>query len=110
MPEMSDLTLLRLYVPPGTSVAPTICFTSEHSLGFFRSGTSTIANSYGTVDLSASIVKMGVMRMSSNTSVGVGLAAIGASAPAGLALISAANCWISFVTPDGSTVWVPGWK
>ena len=45
-----------------------------------------------------------------NAAAAVGLAAIGASAPPGLALISAANCWISFVTPDGSTVWVPGWK
>lgn len=110
MPEWSDLTLQRLYVPPGSAIAPTICFTSESSLGWYRSGASTIAQSYGTVDLSGSIVRMGVMRMSSNTSIGTGLAAIGASAPPGLALISAANCWISFVTPDGSTVWVPGWK
>lgn len=39
------------YVPSGSSIAPSFAFSSEQSLGFYRSSASSIALTYGTLDL-----------------------------------------------------------
>jgi len=41
-----------VYVPSGSAILPEFAFSSEASLGFYRSGTSAIAQSYGTLTVS----------------------------------------------------------
>lgn len=55
------------YGSTGQSVSPVMTFSSETSLGWYRSAASTMALSYGTVDLSASIVKMGATSNTTST-------------------------------------------
>lgn len=60
MPYNSGFTSLgRIAIPDGTALAPNSAFSSEASLGFWRSGGSSLALSYGTLDLSSSALSSG---------------------------------------------------
>lgn len=52
----STLTLATGLFADGSALAPSVSFTSESSLGLYRSTSSTLAASYGTVDLTATKV------------------------------------------------------
>lgn len=86
----------------GVSRSPTHTFESERSLGWYRSAASTMAASYGTVDLSATIVTMGAT--SNRTSTFSGSITVAASGYTGTPLMafSAVSCAMPAQVVQGS--------
>lgn len=82
----------------GTAVNPSWAISSESSLGFYRSGVSTLAPSYGTIDLASNSVRLSIRTLamasltSANVAVNEMVFAIGASGSS-LAFRSGGTMW-----------------
>lgn len=70
----------------GVSRSPTYAFNSERSLGFYRSAASTIALSYGTLNLTGGVAQFGVT--SNNTSTFSGSITVARSGYTGTPLLA----------------------
>lgn len=66
----------QFLVPPGSATAPSSAFSSEVSLGLYRSGVSTVALSYGSFNLNqARLVSMRTAASLDSTTLAVNEAA-----------------------------------
>lgn len=54
-------------LPDGTSTSPAIAFSNDTTLGFWRTGSGTIASSYGTLDVSSGGLALNRVAFSSGT-------------------------------------------
>lgn len=79
----------------GTAIAPTHAFNSEVSLGLYRSGASSMALSYGTLDLFTGAVNLSVATLAAATS----------AINNGLAVVFRAS-GLSLVYKSGSSIYV----
>ena len=86
----------------GVSASPPYTFSSERSLGFHRSAASTIKQSYGTFDLSASVVKMAAISASTVTLTGTLQVASSGQVGTPLQAFSSATCVMPAHVVQGS--------
>lgn len=56
------------------------------------------------------MVRMPGLHLSSETTVGTGLALLGSLAPPGITLLSGTYTWIAIRCPDGTKGYMPIWK
>ena len=84
----------------GTQAAPSFTFRSEQSVGFYRSGVSTVAMSTGTFNLATNAVRLSVrsLAMASLTSANVAVNEI-------CFAVGASGCSLAF--RSGGTMWYP---
>jgi len=81
----------------GSAAAPTFAFTSEASLGVYRSGVSTIAPSYGTLNLFTNAVRLSKNTVANPNGLNIGE----------LAIVFAAS-GISLVYSSGASYYIIG--
>jgi len=88
------------YHSPGSVLIPTVAFSSESSLGLYRSAASTLAPSYGTFDLAPNSVRLSVrsLAMASLTSLNIGTNEL-------VLAIGASGCSLAY--RSGGTMWYP---
>jgi hypothetical protein len=105
MPFNSGFTSLGVIgYTDGSAVAPSSAYSSEASLGFYRSGVSTVAMSYGTVNLASNAVRLSMRTLAAsavtvsaaqtNVAVNEVVLTIGGASGASLCVMSGGTCYI----------------
>ncbi len=65
--ESGTMDFPGILVASGSKTTPSVGFSSETSLGFYRSGVSTIAPSYGTLDLATNAVRFSMRTLAASS-------------------------------------------
>jgi hypothetical protein len=94
-----------LYTPDGTALTPAYAFSSETSLGLYRSAGSTLAQSYGTFNLNqAYLSSVKTATSVSSANLGTNAWAVANPANSGASLCININGVMYFFNSSGTTI------